>query len=95
MIRLSTINSAWPTLVTVRSFDWPAYPGAPGRVWGDTVGAFAKPPYQLSERANAWLRAHASDPRRSTPERAASAITRALEGIARHGYRLLTGRATS
>src|SRR4051794_9552022 len=35
----STINSACPTLVTVRSFDWPVYPGACDAM---TVGPYTR-----------------------------------------------------
>jgi SAM-dependent methyltransferase len=72
--------------------DWPAYPGARGRVWGDTVGAFGKPPVRLSTRANEWLRGHAGESARSTVERAATAVTRAGEGTARQVFRTLSGR---
>ena len=53
--------------------DWPAYPGARGRVWGDTVGAFAKPPYRVPERAS--MASRQTDGKRSPIERAASRAT--------------------
>ena len=45
--------------------DWAAYPFARGRIWGDTVGAFAKPPYVVSSSAQEWLRAHPPTERRN------------------------------
>jgi len=59
--------------------DWDAYPGARGRIWGDTVGAFAKPPHgqvaHAEESARPIVAAHIA--------RAASAATRHLEGTLR------------
>jgi SAM-dependent methyltransferase len=67
--------------------DWAAYPGARGRVWGDTVGAFAKAPYALREPVAQWLRAQPSTKRRSAMERATSATTRWIEGTLRFARR--------
>ncbi|MEP7275437.1 MAG: class I SAM-dependent methyltransferase [Betaproteobacteria bacterium] len=63
--------------------DWAAYPGAKGRVWGDTVGAFVKPPHDFNDAGFAGLRAAAAAPKRSALERAASESTKAIEGMAR------------
>ena len=67
--------------------DWAAYPGARGRVWGDTVGAFAKAPYALRDDARRWLHAHATPAMRSAPERGLSAATQLAEGAVRGLFR--------
>jgi SAM-dependent methyltransferase len=63
--------------------DWPAYPGARGRKWGDTVGAFAKRPYELTHRAAAWLRGPGAAPvARGAAERVFSHATNTLKAAA-------------
>ena len=75
--------------------DWSAYPGARGRVWGDTVGAFAKAPYVLGETAQRWLREHTEPPSRSLADRAVSEGTRAVESVLRAIHRRATRRQRS
>ena len=74
--------------------DWGAYPFAKGRVWGDTVGAFAKPPYKLSADAKRWVDANTQEPKRSLADRAASEVTRAVEGTLRSAKRAVAGPKT-
>ena len=71
--------------------DWGAYPFAKGRVWGDTVGAFAKPPYKLSADAKRWVEAQKEGAKRSLADRAASEVTRAVEGTLRSAKRTVVG----
>jgi SAM-dependent methyltransferase len=71
--------------------DWGAYPFAKGRVWGDTVGAFAKVPYKLTADAKRWVDANTQEPKRSLADRAASEITRAVEGTLRSAKRTVVG----
>jgi SAM-dependent methyltransferase len=76
--------------------DWAAYPWARGRMWGDTVGAFAKPPYGLTERAAAWLRGPGAAP--MVPGAAARALSRATVTVretAREILRRLSGLKAS
>lgn len=63
--------------------DWGAYPGARGRVWGDTVGVFAKAPYALSAQTREWLEDHGKVRRRSLADSVASEATRRLGGLLR------------
>jgi len=73
--------------------DWAAYPGARGRVWGDTVGVFAKAPYVLPGRAKQWLHDNpAASPTRSIVERSASTLTSLAEGLLRSPVRYLRAR---
>jgi SAM-dependent methyltransferase len=71
--------------------DWGAYPFAKGRVWGDTVGAFAKAPYKLSPEAKRWVEAQKQAEKRSLADRAASEVTRAVEGTLRSVKRGVVG----
>jgi SAM-dependent methyltransferase len=71
--------------------DWAAYPFAKGRVWGDTVGVFAKAPYRLNARAKEWLDKHGEPARRSFADRAASEITATVEGTLRSVKRRVWG----
>jgi len=57
--------------------DWAAYPGARGRVWGDTVGAFAKAPYVLNDATREQLQRYAQPQPRARLERAMSKLTQA------------------
>jgi len=71
--------------------DWGAYPFAKGRVWGDTVGAFAKAPYRLSPEAKQWVEAQQRAAKRSLADRAASELSRMAEGTLRSVKRSLIG----
>ena len=71
--------------------DWAAFPFAKGRVWGDTVGAFAKAPYHLSESARIGMAAQSGNGKRSLADRVSSEATRMTEGILRSIKRAIVG----
>jgi SAM-dependent methyltransferase len=71
--------------------DWGAYPFAKGRIWGDTVGVFAKPPYTLTPDVRRWVESQKEAPKRSFADRAASEVTRMVEGTLRSMKRAVVG----
>jgi len=70
--------------------DWAAYPGARGRLWGDTVGVFAKAPYVISDAARRALdESRSSSTARSGLERTASNLAGLVDGTLRAVVRRL------